>query len=123
MVNVKQPIISHLVRPTNTYRKADANKDLGRHHALDAYAIVGMMTESEYDRALHLAARSRSDPHFLRVCDVVAADFSSPTTPGTLRLREQSYCQMLWMGFDSGGGLDLDPIDKLDPRDDGLKPR
>lgn len=69
-------------------RKADANKDLGCHHALDAYAIVGMMTESEYDRALHLAARSRSDPHFLRVCDVVAADFSSPTSPGTLRLRE-----------------------------------
>ena len=28
-------------------RKADENKDLGRHHALDAYTIAGMMTERE----------------------------------------------------------------------------
>ena len=30
-----------------------------------------------------------------------------------------SYCQMLWTGFDSGGVLDLDPIDELRPRDHG----
>ena len=69
-------------------RKADENKDLGRHHALDAYTIVGMMTEAEYDRALMLAGRSRSDPNFGRVCDVVAAEFDGPTAPGMLRLRE-----------------------------------
>jgi hypothetical protein len=69
-------------------RKADANKDLGRHHALDAYTIVGMMTESEYDRARTLATRSRTDPHFVRVCEIVATEFETPTSPGTLRLRE-----------------------------------
>lgn len=69
-------------------RKTDENKDLGRHHVLDAYTIVGMMTETEYDRARMLADRSRSEPHFVRVCDVVAADFSGPTAPGMLRLRE-----------------------------------
>ncbi len=69
-------------------RKDDGNKDLGRHHALDAYSIVGMMTEAEYERARALADRSRSDPHFTRVCDVVAADFASPTSMGMLRLRE-----------------------------------
>jgi hypothetical protein len=69
-------------------RKADQNKELGRHHALDAYTIVGMMTEAEYDRAQALAARSRSDPHFVRVCDIVAAEFTSPTALGILRLRE-----------------------------------
>lgn len=69
-------------------RKTDENKDLGRHHALDVYTIVGMMTEPEYDRARMLASRSRSEPHFARVCDVVAAEFSSPTAPGMLRLRE-----------------------------------
>jgi hypothetical protein len=41
-------------------RKADANKDLGRHHALDAYTIVGMMTEPEYDRARPPARRPES---------------------------------------------------------------
>lgn len=69
-------------------RKEDAKKDLGRHHALDAYSIVGMMTEAEYDRARSLAERSRSDPHFIRVYDVVAAEFATPTSMEMLRLRE-----------------------------------
>jgi hypothetical protein len=69
-------------------RKADENKDLGRHHALDAYTIVGMMTETEYERAGMLAGRSRSEPHFVRVCDIVAADFSGTSALGMLRLRE-----------------------------------
>jgi hypothetical protein len=69
-------------------RKTDENKDLGRHHALDAYTIVGMMTEAEYERARMLAGRSRSESHFVRVCDIVAAEFSGPTTLGMLRLRE-----------------------------------
>jgi hypothetical protein len=69
-------------------RKADVNKDLGRHHALDAYTIVGMMTETEYNRARELAALSRADPYFGRVCEVVATEFASPTALGVLRLRE-----------------------------------
>lgn len=69
-------------------RKADENKDLGRHHALDAYTIVGMMTEAEYDRARMLAARSRSDSHFTRVCDLVGREFANPTSLGVLRIRE-----------------------------------
>jgi hypothetical protein len=69
-------------------RKEDTNKDLGRHHALDAYTVVGMMTEAELDRARALAERSRADSHFGRVCTVVAADFGEPTAIGMLRLRE-----------------------------------
>jgi hypothetical protein len=69
-------------------RKQDANKDLGRHHALDAYTIVGMMTEDEYDRARALAGQSRSDPRFVRVCELVATDFANPTSIGLLRVRE-----------------------------------
>ena len=34
----------------------------------------------------------------------------------------KSLCQMLWTGFDSGGVLDLDPIDELGSRDHRLKP-
>lgn len=69
-------------------RKGDANKDLGRHHALDAYTIVGMMTEPEFDRARSLAEACRTDPHFVRVCDVVAGDFADGTAIGMLRMRE-----------------------------------
>jgi hypothetical protein len=57
-------------------------------HALDAYTIVGMMTETEYNRARTLAAQSRTDTHFVRVCEVVATEFASPTSLGILRLRE-----------------------------------
>lgn len=69
-------------------RKEDDNKDLGRHHALDAYAIVGMMTEPEYDRAIQLAVQSRSDAHYARVCEIVATEFATPNDLGVLRLRE-----------------------------------
>ncbi len=69
-------------------RKADNNKDLGRHHALDIYTIAAMMTEPEYDRARELATRSRSNPHFMRACDIVAEEFTDPTSLGMLRLRE-----------------------------------
>ena len=53
-----------------------------------AYTSVGMMTEAEYNRAQALAARRRSDPHFVRVCDVIAAEFAGPIALGILRLRE-----------------------------------
>ncbi len=69
-------------------RLNDPNKDLGRHHALDAYTIVGIMTEWEYIRAKDLAGRSRNDPHFARVCQVVATEFATTTSLGILRLRE-----------------------------------
>jgi hypothetical protein len=69
-------------------RKDDGNKDLGRHHVLDAYAIVGMMTEPEFDRAKQLAEQSRLDPHYIRVCEVVATEFEAPNAMGVLRLKE-----------------------------------
>lgn len=69
-------------------RKRDVNKDLGRHHALDVYNIVGMMTEAEYDRAKRLADECRTDPHYVRVCQVVSAEFTARTAPGVLRLME-----------------------------------
>jgi hypothetical protein len=47
-----------------------------------------MMAEAEYDRARTLAARNRLDPHYRRVCEVVAADPASPTALDLLRMRE-----------------------------------
>jgi hypothetical protein len=69
-------------------RKADTNKDLGRHHALDLYTIVGMMTESEYERARAFAAADGEDKHVRRARAIVREDFSSASAPGVLRLRE-----------------------------------
>ncbi len=69
-------------------RKGDTNKDLGRHHALDIYAIVGMMTEAEFERARRLGVEGRRERHVERARAIVGADFSSPTAVGLLRLRE-----------------------------------
>lgn len=69
-------------------RKGDANKDLGRHHALDLYTIVGMMTEPEYDRARRVSAQMSGNASFERARTIVGEDFSLETAAGILRMRE-----------------------------------
>jgi hypothetical protein len=71
-------------------RKDDANKDLGRHHALDIYTIVGMMTEPEYERAKLFAAADAEGEHVRLARAIVDEDFASTTSPGVLRLREHA---------------------------------
>jgi hypothetical protein len=71
-------------------RKGDADKDLGRHHALEAYTIVGMMTEPEYERAKAFGAADRDEEHVRRTREIVATDFWSPTAEGVLRSREHA---------------------------------
>jgi hypothetical protein len=69
-------------------RKDDADKDLGRHHALDLYTIMGMMTEKEYERAKELGAAHATDEHVRRAYAIVREHFASRTAVGVLRLRE-----------------------------------
>jgi hypothetical protein len=69
-------------------RKDDANKDLGRHHALDLYTIVGMMTEEEYERAKELEVAHAGNEHVARACAIVRDHFASRTALGALRLQE-----------------------------------
>jgi hypothetical protein len=71
-------------------RKDDADKDLGRHHALDLYTIAGMMTEEEYGRARELGAAQAENQHVQRARAIVREQFGSRTTLGVLRLREHS---------------------------------
>jgi hypothetical protein len=69
-------------------RKDDADKDLGRHHALDVYTVVGMMTEAELNRAVAFGAADREDGHVRRAAEIVGEDFSGETALGVLRLLE-----------------------------------
>jgi hypothetical protein len=69
-------------------RRDDARKDAGRHHALDLYTIVGLMTAEEYDDARRLGAGLGGDVHVRRAREVVAGDFAATTALGVLRLRE-----------------------------------
>jgi hypothetical protein len=78
-------------------RKDDPDKDLGRHHALDLYTIIGMMTEQEYERAKELGAAHASDEHVGRARAIVwnhfeGKPFGPPTgsrgAMGLLRIQE-----------------------------------
>ena len=69
-------------------RKNDDRKDLGRHHALDVYTIVALMTEKEYEKALELSQVYGNDPRLMRARQVVASSFSGPSAFGIIRLRE-----------------------------------
>jgi hypothetical protein len=69
-------------------RKEDEDKDLGRHHALDLYTIVGMMTEQEYERAKELGAAHSANEFVRQACAIVRNHFGGNTAVGVLRLRE-----------------------------------
>jgi hypothetical protein len=71
-------------------RLNDADTDLGRHHALDLYAITGMMTEGEYERAKELGANEATNNRVRKACAIVKDHFASRTAVGLLRLREHN---------------------------------
>jgi len=69
-------------------RRVKGEHDKERQHALDLYAIVGMMTEEEYDRAKELGAAHGGNEHVGRARAIVREQFASRTAAGVLRLRE-----------------------------------
>jgi hypothetical protein len=62
--------------------------DKERQHALDLYAIVGMMTEAEYERARELGTIHLGNEHVGRSHTIVRDQFANRTAGGVLRLRE-----------------------------------
>lgn len=74
-------------------RIADKDKEYGRYHALDLYAILAMTNEVEWYRALELREMHRSDPYILEATQIVERHFSSLDSEGMLRMRESPYCR------------------------------
>lgn len=69
-------------------RKDEGEKDLGRHHALDLYSIIGMMTEREYQDAVRLGQEHRGELPVARARASIRDHFDNETSLGMLRLRE-----------------------------------
>lgn len=72
-------------------RASDPGKDYGRHHALDLYTVVAMMTEPEWNQALALQTAYATEPAVREASQIVTEYFASSTSQGTLRLRESPY--------------------------------
>ena len=69
-------------------RKEDEKKDVGRHHAMDLYRVVAMMTEPEYGETVTLGETYKEDSRVERARQIVSDHFRDPTDLGMLRLRE-----------------------------------
>src|SRR5690606_18301788 len=69
-------------------RVHDARKQEGRHHAMDLYRIVGMLTEEEESICAALAAQFRGDPKLDEAIETVDALFAHPSGLGHRRLLE-----------------------------------
>ena len=70
----------------------DANKDEGRHHALDLYRIIAMLTEAEDGAAKILALQYSKDPVIAAAMRTIDELFVAPTGIGRIRLREHPLC-------------------------------
>lgn len=65
-------------------------RDLGRHHALDVYRIVAMLTIEEFDTVRAGVKQHEATAAVQQARKIVAEEFGSPTSLGILRLREHS---------------------------------
>jgi hypothetical protein len=69
----------------------DAAKDNGRHHALDIYTIIALMSPEDWDSAVAMRAAHRDDPKVDEACGIIEGLFGSDLDLGTIRLKENPY--------------------------------
>ncbi len=128
-------------RRSRTAHRASENAtiDLPGQSIPPTRAVAGIASYSnattEYSPSRHGVARSTvcrhqprvvSERRWARLSWKVHSRFQRPAYRVTTSLdpilgSSESYCQMSWTRFDSGGVLNLDPIDELGPRDDCLE--
>lgn len=74
-------------------RAGDANKEYGRYHALDLYAVLATASEPEWERALALRQTHCAEPMIQEAGHIVSRSFSSLTSEGMIRVQESPYCR------------------------------
>jgi hypothetical protein len=72
-------------------RLDDANKEFGRYHALDLYAILATTTEEEWRYALELRDLYGDQPYVVEAGCLASEYFSALDRLGMIRLQESSY--------------------------------
>lgn len=69
-------------------RLDDEDKQLGRHHALDVYRVIAMLTDAEMETFRKLRREQRDIPAVNRAAEIVEEIFAEATSRGVLRMRE-----------------------------------
>lgn len=82
--------LSYLLMKLHAFsdRHGDGNKDFGRHHALDIYRIVGLLTKDEDKLVAKLRDEFSTHPMMLAAHQIVREHFSDRTALGLLRIQE-----------------------------------
>lgn len=80
----------HAFRDRMNEARDDDGRQLGRHHALDVYRVIAMLTEGDesFVRA-RVAVRWAAEP-VQAAAQIIAEHFADPTSIGVLRLREHA---------------------------------
>ena len=93
-VRIPHPF-SYLLMKLTAYRdrRNDATKDLGRHHALDVFRILAMLTEDESDQVRQYVRRFAHNPQVRSCAALVRLDFSHGTIAGVLAMRQHPLWQ------------------------------
>lgn len=93
-VRIPHPF-SYLLMKLTAYRdrRNDADKDLGRHHALDVFRIVAMLTEEELDQIRQYVLRFADNSQVRSCAELVRSDFAHPSAAGVLAMREHPLWQ------------------------------
>ena len=68
----------------------DEDKQLGRHHALDVYRLLAMLTEPEEQLVRRLHHEHRDNTAVKRAAEIVTEIFADVTKLGVLRMREHA---------------------------------
>jgi len=68
----------------------DKDKQLGRHHALDVYRVLAMLSEPEHQLVRKLRHDHRDNAAVKRAAEISAEIFATVTSRGALRMREHA---------------------------------
>ena len=80
----------HAFRDRMNAEHDDEGRQLGRHHALDVYRVIAMLTEPDEAFMRDRCTVHRDAPAFQAAAHVVERHFATLTSLGVLRLREHS---------------------------------
>ena len=69
-------------------RLEDPDPDLSRNHALDAYRVIAMLSEEEFDLVRAGVQKHAASQSVRRAREIISTNFSSATSMGILRLKE-----------------------------------
>jgi hypothetical protein len=72
-------------------RKDDSEKDYGRHHALDIYTVVAMMTSREWEESRALSEKHKNSIKLKEASGIVDEMFKGESSIGLIRLKESKY--------------------------------